>query len=77
MTLLDKWDSFKKDYISRSSVGGVKPKVDPAFQKENYDPAYRKYSSDNLTPIRRRKLAYAAPIYIKGIKKKGSDTFRA
>lgn len=77
MTLLDKWDSFKKEYISRSSSSGSKPKVDPAFQKENYDPAYRKYSSDNLTPERRRKLAYAAPIYIKGIKKKGSDTFRA
>ena len=77
MTFLDRFDSFKEKYYSRSNPSGAEPKADPGFQKENYDPAYRKFSSDKLTPERRRKLAYAAPIYIKGITKKGADTFRA
>ncbi|GAG83571.1 unnamed protein product [marine sediment metagenome] len=46
MSLLDRWDSFYTAYISRSP-SDKKPKVDPSFQKENYSPEYRKYSSDN------------------------------
>jgi len=79
MTLLDKIDAIKEKYYSRSSNSESKtePKADPAFQSSEYDAANRKYSSENFTPERRRKLAHAAPIYIKGIKKKSSDTFRA
>jgi hypothetical protein len=80
MTLLDKWDSFKEKYYSRSDIGaisGTVPKADPAFQSTDYDASNRKFSSDNFTPEKRRRLAYASPIYIKGITKKGADTFRA
>ena len=77
MTLLDKIDSFKAKYYSRTSEPVSEPNADPAFQSTSYDAANRKYSSDNFTPEKRRKLAHAAPIYMKGIKKKSSDTFRA
>lgn len=77
MTLLDKIDSFKEKYYSRSPSSASEPKADPAFQSTDYDAANRKYSSDNFTPEKRRRLAHAAPIYMKGIKKKSSDTFRA
>jgi len=72
MTLLDKIDAIKEKYYSRSSNSESKtePKADPAFQSSEYDAANRKYSSENFTPERRRKLAHAAPIYMKGIKKR-------
>ena len=77
MTLLDKIDALKEKYYSRTSSPASEPKADPAFQSTGYDAANRKYSSDNFTPEKRRRLAHASPIYMKGIKKKSSDTFRA
>lgn len=78
VTLLDAWDSFMSKYVRRSEEPEFdEPKTDPAFQQSNYDTANRKFSADNLTQEKRRKLALTAPFYMKGIKKKGLDTFRA
>lgn len=74
-TLLDRYDAFVDKYIGRSTK--KQPKEDVAFQSDDYASINRKFSFDNLTPVKRRKFALSAPFYIKGIKKKGSDTFRA
>jgi len=71
MTLMDKIHAFNLKYIAKSEYNKKdEPKENAEFKASDYDSKNRKFSSDKLTPEKRRKLAYAAPLYMKGMKKK-------
>lgn len=74
MTLIDRIDAFAKNYIYRTPKDTIK---EEPFKPSQYSQTLRKYSRENLTPEKRRKLALQAPLYMKGLEKKSADTFRA
>jgi hypothetical protein len=77
MTLLDRLDSFKAKYYSRTSQS-EEPAEDTAFKASDYAEISRKWNADALmTMTRRRELALLAPFFMKATKKKNLDTNRA
>ena len=76
-TLIDKYDAFKKTYISRSSVEDA-PKVDEAvFKADDFDFGNKWKSDGKMSPVLRRNLALVAPFFMKATKKKNLDRFRS
>jgi hypothetical protein len=85
MTLMDRVKKFNKKYISETKAISNPPKDTMGFQSSDQmtgiemgdKGAQGKYSIDNLNPVLRRKKAFTAALYIKGLNKKSKDTFRA
>lgn len=83
MTLFDKIDKFMSSYI-RKSVSDKEEVIsenDIGLYADDYTEESKKFSmtveGKKLTPELRRRMALTAPFYMKGLRKKCRDTFRA
>ena len=65
-------------YVRSSRIDIPKPvKEDDIFESREFDVESLKYSLDALTPSLRRRMAFTAPFFWKGLTKKSRDTFKA
>jgi len=83
MTLLDSIDSFLATYIRKTpdKVDNVKVEDNLPFKPTDFLESSKKFSMEvdgkPLTPMLRRQIALTSPFYMKGVRKKCRDTFRA
>jgi len=83
MTLGDKFESFLSSYIRKTTETVKEEKVEDnlPFKPSDYGEESKKFSMEvdgkKLTPILRRQMALTTPFYMKGLRKKCRDTFRA
>lgn len=86
-TLMDRLDKFASSYIRRTPAKEEKISnvVDPLLKADEWSQTLEKYepyigvgkNRVKLTSTMCRKLALSCPLFIKGVKKKSQDTFRA
>lgn len=79
MTLGDMIHNFSVKYIRKTIVeqaSQVKTVEDELINPSELE-GYRSKFSGNMTPLKRRELALESALFMKGITKKNSDTFRA
>lgn len=84
MTLMDKVDDFFATYIRKTDEKPLPPSKaedELPFDASDFEESDEKFSmkvnGKKLTPELRRRMALTAPFYMKGLKKKCRDTFRA
>ena len=83
MTLGDRFNEFLSLYIRKTPEDVKEEKVEDnlPFKPSEYGEESKKFSmiveGKNLTPLMRRKMALTTPFYMKGLRKKCRDTFRA
>jgi hypothetical protein len=84
MTLGDSFEKFMATYIRKTTIAEVpQAKVEDnlPFNPNDYSEASKKFSMEvdgkSLTPLLRRQIALTSPFYMKGLRKKCRDTFRA
>ena len=76
-TLGDRWENFYSSYIGKSKSVPKSKKEIKLLTVNDYDPILKKSGFEKLTPEKRRLLSQQCPIFMKGVKKKNLDTFRA
>lgn len=84
MTFLDRWDNFLSTYVRKTKEPELPPKRvedDVLFRPSDFDEESTRFSfvvdGKNLTQEMRRRMALSTPFYMKGLRKKCRDTFRA
>jgi hypothetical protein len=75
-TIGDKVVNFYETFL-KVSEKKVSKKEQTLIDPKEYSPVLSKKDYENLTPEKRRNIAMESPLFLKGIKKKNMDTFRA
>jgi len=82
-TIGDTYERFMSSYIRKTKEPEPLKKIEDSVLPPlgNYSENFEKFSftinGKTITPIQRRLMALTAPFYMKGVRKKSRDTFRA